>query len=121
MNSLSDGFDTPISQGGNNVSGGQRQRLCLARAILRNPKILILDDSFSALDRITEATLKNNLKTMLPGMTKIVISQKVTSIDEADRIIVLNDGKVSNIGNSDYLKEHDPIYQDIYRIQMEGL
>lgn len=121
VHSLSQGFDTPISQGGNNVSGGQRQRLCLARAILRNPKILILDDSFSALDRITEATLKNNLRTMLPGMTKIVISQKVTSIDEADRIIVLNDGKISNIGDSRYLKEHDPIYQDIYRIQMEGL
>lgn len=120
MNNLSNGFDTLISQGGTNVSGGQRQRLCLARALLGNPKILILDDSFSALDRITESQVKKNLKEELPDMTKIVISQKVTSIADADRIIVLDDGKVSHIGTGEYLLKNDPIYQDIYRIQMEG-
>lgn len=120
MNKLPDGFDTMISQGGNNVSGGQRQRLCIARAIVRKPKILILDDSFSALDRITEAEVKENLRTKLPHMTKIVISQKVSTIQDADKIIVLNEGKVNSIGTSDSLLKSDPIYQDIYRIQMEG-
>lgn len=121
INTLPNGYETMISQGGNNVSGGQRQRLCIARAILKKPKILILDDSFSALDRITEAQLKNNLKTYLPNMTKIVISQKVSSISDADKIIVLNNGTISNIGDSEYLMQNDHIYQDIYRIQMEGL
>lgn len=118
--SLSKGYETMIGQGGNNVSGGQRQRLCIARALLRNPKILILDDSFSALDRITETRLKENLKTKLPKMTKIIISQKVSAIQDADKIIVLKDGKINNIGTGDWLKEHDPIYQDIYNIQKEG-
>ena len=121
VNSLDHGFDTMISQGGNNVSGGQRQRLCIARALLKKPKILILDDSFSALDRITEGQLKKNLKNYLPEMTKIVISQKVSTIADADNIIVLDNGHISNIGNSEFLKEHDHIYQDIYKIQTEGL
>lgn len=121
QNSLSDGFDTLISQGGNNVSGGQRQRLCIARALLKKPKILILDDSFSALDRVTEAQLKQNLKEYLPDMTKIIISQKVSTIFDADNIIVLDNGRISNIGKSAYLQEHDKIYQDIYNIQTKGL
>ena len=120
VNSLSKGYDTPISQGGNNVSGGQRQRLCIARALIRKPKILILDDSFSALDRLTESQLKDNLKSKLPHMTKIIISQKVSAIQDADKIIVLDDGKINNIGTSEWLKEHDAIYQDIYSIQKEG-
>lgn len=120
VNSFSKGFDTMISQGGNNISGGQRQRLCIARALLRKPKILILDDSFSALDRVTENRLKQNLKENLPHMTKIIISQKVSAINDADKIIVLNDGKVNNIGTGAWLKENDSIYQDIYSIQQEG-
>ncbi len=119
-NSFKDGFDTYISQSGNNISGGQRQRICIARAILRNPKILILDDSFSALDRMTEHRLKENLKTELPHMTKIIISQKVSAIKDADRIIVLNDGKINNIGTGEELLANDSIYQDIYNIQKEG-
>lgn len=121
LNNLSDGFNTMLSQGGDNVSGGQRQRLCIARALLKKPKILILDDSFSALDRITETQLKNNLKTYMPEMTKIIISQKISTIADADKIIVLNNGKISNIGNSEYLKENDAIYQDIYKLQTMGL
>lgn len=121
VNNLSDGFNTMLSQGGDNVSGGQRQRLCIARALLKKPKILILDDSFSALDRITETQLKNNLKTYMPEMTKIIISQKISTIADADKIIVLNNGKISNIGDSEYLKEHDAIYQDIYKLQSMGL
>ena len=120
VNSLSNGYDTMIGQGGGNVSGGQRQRICIARALIRNPKILIMDDSFSALDRITEGQLKENLKTKLPHMTKIIISQKVSAIADADKIIVLNDGKINNIGTGEWLSQNDPIYQDIYSIQKEG-
>jgi ATP-binding cassette subfamily B protein len=115
------GFKTKMGQTGSNVSGGQRQRICLARAILKKPKILILDDSFSALDRITEAEVKHNLKYDLPHMTKIVISQKVSTIEDADKIIVLNEGKLNYIGTSDELIKKDPIYQSIYKIQTEGL
>lgn len=120
QNNLPNGFDTMLGQTGSNISGGQRQRICIARAILRKPKVLILDDSFSALDRITEAQVKENLRTKLPHMTKIVISQKVSTIQDADRIIVLNEGKINSVGTSDELKENDPIYQDIYKIQVEG-
>lgn len=120
INKLPNGYDTELGQTGSNVSGGQRQRLCIARALIRKPKILILDDSFSALDRITEAELKENLKTKLPSMTKIVISQKVSSISDADKIIVLNEGKINSIGTNEELLKTDSIYQDIYHIQMEG-
>ena len=112
-NKLSDGFNTMISQGGTSVSGGQRQRLCIARALVKKPKILILDDSFSALDKITEARVKENLKEYLPEMTKIVISQKISTIHDADKIIVLDKGKVSNIGTHEELLKCDPIYKDI--------
>lgn len=120
VNKLPQGFDTPLGQSGSNVSGGQRQRIAIARAILRDPKVLILDDSFSALDRITEGELKKNLRTMLPHMTTLVISQKVSSISDADEIIVLNEGKINSIGTSDELLKHDEIYQSIYEIQKEG-
>ena len=120
VNKLSDGFNTTISQGGTSVSGGQRQRLCIARALIKRPKILILDDSFSALDKITEARVKNNLKSTLPNMTKIVISQKISTIQDADKIIVLDNGKISNIGTHEELIEKDPIYRDIYNLQVLG-
>ena len=120
VNKLSDGFNTTISQGGTSVSGGQRQRLCIARALIKRPKILILDDSFSALDKITEARVKNNLKSTLPNMTKIVISQKISTIQDADKIIVLDNGKISNIGIHEELIEKDPIYRDIYNLQVLG-
>lgn len=119
-NTLPNGYDTMVGQGGSNVSGGQRQRICIARAILKKPKILILDDSFSALDRVTENIVKENLRTSLKGTTKIIISQKVSAIHDADIIVVLNDGKIHNIGTGDYLMKNDSIYQDIYQIQKEG-
>ena len=117
---LSNGFDTMISQGGTSVSGGQRQRLCIARAIIKNPKILILDDSFSALDKITEAKVKENLKRDLPEMTKIVISQKISAIKDADKIIVLDNGTITNIGKHDELLKTDEIYKDIDSLQQIG-
>lgn len=119
INQLDNGFDTYIGQGGTTVSGGQRQRLCLARALLKNPKILILDDSFSALDHITEGKVKENLK-KLTNITKIVISQKVSAIEDADKIIVLNNGKINNIGTHEELLVKDEIYRNIYKIQSEG-
>lgn len=120
QNKLSDGFNTTISQGGTSVSGGQRQRLCIARALIKKPKILILDDSFSALDKITEARVKKNLKNILPDMTKVVISQKISTIQDADKIIVLNNGKISNIGTHEELLAKDDIYKDIYNLQVLG-
>lgn len=120
VNNLENGFDTMISQGGTSVSGGQRQRICIARAILKNPKILILDDSFSALDKITEAKVKANLKTQLKDMTKIVISQKISTIQDADKIIVLDKGKITHIGTHEELLVNDEIYKDIASLQSVG-
>lgn len=117
---LNDGFNTMISQGGTSVSGGQRQRLCIARAILKKPKILILDDSFSALDKITEAKVKENLRKDLPNLTKIVISQKISAIKDADKIIVLDNGTITNIGTHEELLLKDEIYKDIDNLQKIG-
>lgn len=117
---LSNSFDTMLGQTGSNVSGGQRQRLCIARAIIRKPKILILDDSFSALDRITEAEIKKNLREKLPHMTKIIISQKISTIEDADQIVVLNDGRINHVGDNSTLLKEDEIYRNIYEIQKEG-
>lgn len=120
-NDLKDGFNTIVSTGGTNLSGGQRQRVCLARAILMKPKILILDDSFSALDRVTESKVKESLKNSLKDTTKIVISQKISTIKDSDKIIVLNKGHITNIGNHKTLKKIDEVYIDIDSIQNEGL
>ena len=120
-NDLPNGFQSLVSEGGTNLSGGQRQRICLTRAIMLNPKLLILDDSFSALDKITEAKVKENIKKELINTTKIVISQKISAIKDSDEIIVLNSGTISSIGIHDDLKTHDPIYKDINSIQNEGL
>lgn len=116
-NSLQDNINTDVGQGGDKLSGGQRQRICLARAIIKKPKILILDDVTSALDRITESNVIFNLKTKLKQTTKIIISQKITSVMSADKIIVLDNGKISGVGSHKYLLENNNIYKEIYQLQ----
>lgn len=113
------GYDTDLGQGGVNVSGGQKQRLCIARALLKRPKVLIFDDSTSAVDTATEANIRNGLAT-LTDTTKIIIAQRVSSVQHADQIIILEDGKIHAIGTHDSLLENDSIYQDIYYSQQEG-
>ena len=113
------GYDTNLGQGGVNVSGGQKQRLCIARALLKRPKVLIFDDSTSAVDTATEANIRNGLTT-LTDTTKIIIAQRVSSVQHADQIIILEDGKIHAIGTHDSLLENDSIYQDIYYSQQEG-
>lgn len=112
-----DKFDTYIEQGGTNVSGGQKQRLCIARALLKNPKILILDDSTSAVDTKTDAIIRNELKNAIPETTKIIIAQRVASIMESDKIIVMDKGKIDAIGTHDELLKTNKIYQETYNMQ----
>lgn len=111
---LENGYDTELGQGGVNVSGGQKQRLCIARAILKAPKVLILDDSTSAVDTATEARIKEALNKELPGMTKIIVAQRISSIMDADQIIILDDGKINAIGTHETLLKDNEIYRDIY-------
>ena len=113
-------YDTYIEQGGTNVSGGQKQRLCIARALLKHPKVLILDDSTSAVDTATEAKIRQGLADCLPNAVKIIIAQRITSVLHADQIIVLDDGKINAIGNHESLLASNEIYQDIYHSQQEG-
>ena len=113
-------YDTMISQGGTNVSGGQKQRLTIARALLKKPKILILDDSTSAVDTQTDRAIKKGLREMIPGTTTFIIAQRISSVEDADRIIVLDDGKIDQIGTNDELLKDNKIYQDIYKSQQEG-
>ena len=110
-------YDTYIEQGGTNVSGGQKQRLCIARAILKKPKILILDDSTSAVDTKTDLLIRKGLKEDIPETTKIVIAQRISSIEDADQIIVLDDGKINDIGNHEQLLKRNKIYQEVYYTQ----
>ena len=117
---LEHGYDTELGQGGVNVSGGQKQRLCIARALLKNPKVLILDDPTSAVDTATEAKIRQGLADCLPDAVKIIIAQRITSVLHADQIIVLDDGKINAIGNHDSLLASNEIYQDIYHSQQEG-
>ena len=112
-----DKYETQIDQGGTNVSGGQKQRLCIARALLKNPKILILDDSTSAVDTKTDALIRKAFKENIPNITKIIIAQRISSVMEADKIIVLDDGKVSGFGTHNELLENNDIYQEVYKIQ----
>ena len=116
-----DGYDTYIEQGGTNVSGGQKQRLCIARALLKHPKILILDDSTSAVDTATDASIRKELRENLKGMTTIIIAQRISSVQDADRIFVFDEGKINDIGTHDELLGRNPIYQEVYRSQMKGV
>ncbi len=118
---MPDGYDTVIEQGGANVSGGQKQRLCIARAILRRPKILILDDSTSAVDTATDAKIRAGLRGTLPGTTKIIIAQRIASVMDADLIIVMDDGKISGMGSHAQLIENNQIYREVYLSQQEGV
>ncbi len=115
-----DGYDTYIEQGGTNVSGGQRQRLCIARALLKKPKILILDDSTSAVDTKTDKLIRNGFKNYIPETTKIIIAQRITSVQDADMIIVMDNGKIANIGTHDELLKCSEIYKEVYAQQIGG-
>ena len=114
------GYNTQIVQGGNNVSGGQKQRLCIARALLKKPKILILDDSTSAVDTKTDALIRKAFREEIPDTTKIIIAQRVSSIEDADQIIVLDDGKITGIGTSKELLKTNEIYREVYESQVKG-
>ena len=115
-----DKYDTKIEQGGTNVSGGQRQRICIARALLKKPKILILDDSTSAVDTKTDSFIRKAFKEEIPNTTKIIIAQRITSVEDADRIIFLDEGKINGIGTKDELLKTNEIFKEVYYSQMKG-
>ena len=117
---MPDGYNTWIEQGGSNVSGGQKQRLCIARALLKSPKVLILDDSTSAVDTATDAKIRQAFATKIPNTTKIIISQRISSVQDADRIIVLDNGMVSGFDTHENLLRNNTIYKEIYDVQMSG-
>ncbi len=120
IESFPEKYDTYIEQGGTNVSGGQKQRLCIARALLKKPKILILDDSTSAVDTKTDALIRKAFKESIPDTTKLIIAQRISSVQEADKIIVLNDGKIDGIGTHDELLSSNAIYNEVYESQVKG-
>ena len=120
VESFPDGYDTKIEQGGTNVSGGQKQRLCIARALLKKPKILILDDSTSAVDTKTDALIRAGFKKFIPETTKIIIAQRITSVEDADMIIVMNNGRIGDIGTHDELIQKSEIYREVYEQQRSG-
>lgn len=115
-----EGYNTHIDQGGTNVSGGQKQRLCIARALLKKPKVLILDDSTSAVDTATDAKIRKAFKESIPGTTKLIIAQRIASVQEADRIIVMNDGRLEAFDTHENLLKNNEIYRDVYESQMQG-
>ena len=120
ITSFPDGYDTHIEQGGTNVSGGQKQRLCIARALLKKPKILILDDSTSAVDTKTDAMIRQAFREEIPGTTKLIIAQRVASVQDADMIIVLDNGQVTDVGTHEELMANSAIYQEVYHSQQKG-
>lgn len=120
IRSFPDGYDTHIEQGGTNVSGGQRQRLCIARALLKKPRVLILDDSTSAVDTKTDSLIRHAFKEELPDMTKLIVAQRVSSVEDADKIIVMEGGTIHAVGTHEELLASNPIYKEIYASQMQG-
>ena len=120
IRSFPDGYDSYIEQGGTNVSGGQKQRLCIARALLKKPKILILDDSTSAVDTKTDALIRQAFRQEIPDTTKLIIAQRISSIEDADKIIVLDGGKINAVGTHEELLISNPIYQEVYNSQTKG-
>ena len=120
VKSFPDGYDTDLGQGGVNVSGGQKQRLCIARALLKHPKIIILDDSTSAVDTATDAKIRAALRKDLKGTTALIIAQRISSVEDADRILVLNDGKISDFDTHENLMKNSEIYREVYESQKKG-
>ncbi len=120
VSAFPEGYDTYIEQGGTNVSGGQKQRLCIARALLKNPKILILDDSTSAVDTATDAQIQKGFAEYIPGTTKLIIAQRISSVENADKIIVIDNGKINAIGTHDELLKNNEIYKEVYESQKKG-
>ncbi|MBO5374997.1 MAG: ABC transporter ATP-binding protein, partial [Clostridia bacterium] len=120
ISTFPDGYDTYIEQGGTNVSGGQKQRLCIARALLKKPKILILDDSTSAVDTRTDALVRKAMREEIPDTTKIIIAQRISSVEDADMIIVLDDGMINGIGTHKELLKSNAIYNEVYTSQTKG-
>ena len=115
-----DKYDTYIEQGGSNVSGGQKQRLCIARALLKKPKILILDDSTSAVDTKTDASIRRAFREEIPNTTKIIIAQRISSVEDADKIIVMDNGEINGIGTHEELLKNNEIYREVYNSQVKG-
>jgi ATP-binding cassette subfamily B protein len=120
VRNFTNGYQTELGQGGVNVSGGQKQRLCIARALLKKPKILILDDSTSAVDTATEAQIRRAFKEELAGSTKIIIAQRISSVKDADMIVVMDDGRITGIGTHEQLLAENTEYQEIYTSQISG-
>lgn len=117
---LPDKYDTVIDQGGTNVSGGQKQRICIARALLKKPKVLILDDSTSAVDTATDARIRSAFISEIPGTTKLIIAQRISSVEDADRVLVMDEGRVNAFDTPDNLMKTNAIYQEIYASQVNG-
>ena len=115
-----DKYNTYIEQGGSNVSGGQKQRLCIARALLKKPKILILDDSTSAVDTKTDASIRRAFREEIPNTTKIIIAQRISSVEDADKIIVMDNGEINGIGTHEELLKNNEIYKEVYNSQVKG-
>jgi ATP-binding cassette subfamily B protein len=120
VRNLPEGYHTHIEQGGTNVSGGQRQRLCIARALLKKPKVLILDDSTSAVDTATDAKIQAAFREKIPDTTRLIIAQRISSVEHADRIIVLEEGRVDGVGTHEELLRTNEIYRDVYESQIKG-